>query len=250
MQTISGLEAKVEAEIFQALKAQIGNATDIWNLIPQVFGLLHGKSYAEVGSRNNIIYMLTNKLANDIHATVELFLLGYPEQAASVACSGWELGWLIKYICLADDQRVEEWFQHASETKSFHGNLKETIRFTSRRIYPALTEAELDAYFVSQDLVWIDMCKIRHGNPQTFFPKVVSNLVLPTIGPQGGERTIRAGRIILFHLLVNSCQALAEWLKLHGANRQSEPLVYQLRDIVNSLQPLAPYVQTPEAGTT
>lgn len=233
------MAGQIEAEMDAQIGEDIFVATETWNAIADLMPFIGSKVSAELNNRSNICVLLVPRIANDLYATIQLCRTGYPRQAASVACSGWELGWVMQYVLLLEDEEAQKWFLHTDRKTSFHKDLRSTIDKVAKLGYPQLKPKKRIAFCDEQYEIYREFSMIRHGNPQAFFVELVRyGATQPILGPRTNFDAIRSSKVILRHLLMNTIASMLAWLIPHMNDPDSAKPVDDFRCLLVALRAL------------
>lgn len=229
---IYALEKQILGEFAPALKERSAFTEEAFQLIQSSYDLVHDKFTHEVSNRDHICVLLSARIANDLIATVRMAHIGYSDQANSVACSAWELTWIMCWIVGQTEAQAEKWFSHTETRHGLHANFKEAMRYVIKREQPSLSEDELKKKVELEQAPYTKMSMVRHANPQAMFVnRPAADVAEPMIGPSSDAQALEKAKYCMHHLLLRIPNALKAWYSLHAGEPEAASLEKRLNDM-------------------
>ncbi|MFD2263477.1 hypothetical protein ACFSM5_11305 [Lacibacterium aquatile] len=226
-------EAEIRERFAEELKPFHEFANRLFDLIQDITNIFQGRLMADIPTKDRICVLLAARLANDLVISMRLAAIGYSNQAAMVAGSGWELGWVLAWITIIEDAKAETWYQHKNPKNSFHGQIRQTIEKVINTHYASEPEDGRKNVIEQHLEVHSEFGMIRHGNPIRLSMQASShNSVAPQIGPMGDEFGLLLTKHVLHHLYERSFHALTAWFNLHADDQEFAAVTFTLQKMM------------------
>ncbi len=199
------------------------------NTISFVLGSPSPISFQELKQSSKVVFMLLNRMSNDIRTAGLLSWHGYTMQAGAVIADCHESAFSILYVG-ADDALAQKWIDHQDPTRMPFGDVNSiTRKGLENRKVPNVQEQTQKEYRCYRQLCWA-----KHANPilqKWHGLKVEGNQIGVFNGPDTSDEAIRMASWVLEHAAHLAYLALTGFVENHRNHILSERIMEAVQRI-------------------
>lgn len=189
--TLEELESESSAVLARELLEPRKLLNTTGNLLGRSAMALQKEDFNKRNAATRVAVILIIRLANDSRCVSLMAKMGYGMQAASLACSIYEIAYTVAYIG-ADDSLAEKWINHDEVLKTPFGSI---LKLTEGGLLK-LGVPSPEKHALSEYRNYTQLCMAKHGNPLIQGQHglhVSKESVIPKNGPDHSEKSIRVG---------------------------------------------------------
>jgi len=221
--SLEGREKIARREMGAKIKEHLELNTLAINTISFVLQSPSPISFHQLKQSSKVVFMLLNRMSNDIRTADLLSWHGYTLQAGAVIADCHESAFSILYVG-ADDALAQKWIDHQDPTRMPFGDVNSITRKGLETIKtPDVQEQTKKEYINYRQLCWA-----KHANPilqKWHGLKVDGNQIGVFNGPDTSDEAIKLASWVLEHAAHLAYLALAGFMENHRKYIPSEMIV-------------------------